>query len=157
MDEKSIAIIKNVLEELVKKMGFSGEIIVSQDIQDDSIICDLITGTDSNLLIGQHGVNLQALQHLARLVVRKNIPEKLHFTLDINSYRKQKNLSITQQAQQAAREAIDQKRCVSMQPMTTYERRLVHMELSKNSEVVTESVGEGENRKIIVKPANMFE
>lgn len=157
MDEKTTAIIKQTIEELISKMGFTGSVTISETNEIDSITCDITTETDSNFLIGQHGVNLQALQHLARLIVRKHIPEKIRFTLDINKYRQQKNQSIIQQAQQAAREAISQGRSVFMEPMTTYERRIVHLELSKNTEVSTESVGEGEERKIVVKPAGLID
>jgi spoIIIJ-associated protein len=128
---------------------------ISQTDDAESVTCDITTDADSNFLIGQHGINLQALQHLARLIVRKHVPEKIRFTLDINKYREQKNQSVMQQARLAAQEALTLGRGVFLPPMSTYERRLVHLELSQNSEVVTESIGEGENRKIVVKPANL--
>lgn len=156
MDAKTTEIIKKTIEELIEKMGFSGIVTISQDENDDNIFCNINTETDSNFLIGQHGTNLQALQHLSRLIVRKHVPEKIRFTLDINSYRQQKNQSVIEQAKLAARDALSQGRAISMPPMSTYERRIVHLELSKNSEVVTESIGEGEGRKILVKPANML-
>lgn len=157
MDEKIKAIIKKTIEELLEKMGFSGTVTVLESGEADSVTCDITTDVDSNFLIGQHGVNLQALQHLARLIIRKHIPEKIRFTLDINNYRQQKNQSIIEQARLAANEALSQGRSVFMEPMTTYERRIVHLELSTNSQVSTESVGEGESRKIVVKPANLIE
>jgi spoIIIJ-associated protein len=95
---------------------------------------------------------LQALQHIARLIVRKKTEEKVHFVLDVNSYRQQKNQTLIQQADEAARQAIDEKRAVIMKPMSTYERRIVHLQLSQNAQVTTESAGEGDERKIIVKP-----
>jgi spoIIIJ-associated protein len=157
MEEKNTIIIKETIEELLHKMGFSGSVAVSTVDEDENMTCDITTDTDSNFLIGQHGINLQALQHLARLIVRKNIPEKIRFTLDINNYRQQKNQSIIEQAKIAAREAISQGRSIFMDPMTTYERRIVHLELSKNSQISTESVGEGESRKIVIKPANLVD
>ncbi len=153
MDEKTTAVIKKTIEELITKMGFSGQVTVTEMEEADSITCDITTETDSSFLIGQHGINLQALQHLVRLIVRKHVPEKIRFTLDINKYRQQKNQSIIEQANQAAREAVAQGQSIFMDPMTTYERRIVHLELSKNSQVTTESIGEGESRKIVIKPA----
>lgn len=157
MDEKTITIIKKTIEELLEKMGFSGKVTITQDENDEGVFCNIDTDTDSNFLIGQHGTNLQALQHLTRLIVRKHVPEKIRFTLDINNYRHQKNQSVIEQAKLAAKDALSQGRAISMQPMSTYERRIVHLELSKNSEVATESVGEGEDRRILVKPANMID
>ena len=157
MDEKTTAIIKKIIEELITKMGFSGKVTVMESDEVDSVTCDITTDVDSNFLIGQHGINLQALQHLARLIVRKHIPEKIRFTLDINKYRQEKNQTIIEQARIAAREAVKQGCSVFMDPMTTYERRIVHLELSKNSEVSTESVGEGESRKVAIKPVGLVE
>lgn len=147
--------IKKTVEELLEKMGFAAQVAVSDSEKEDaSVICNITTKNDSSFLIGQHGANLQAIQHIARLMIRKNLPEKIRFILDVNFYRQQKNQSIIEQARAAANEALSQGRAVFMSPMSTYERRIVHLELSKNSQVSTESTGEGEERKIVVKPVN---
>ena len=154
MEEKNREIIKATVEELLAKMGFEASIEITQSEDDPlSATCNIQTDTDSNLLIGQGGVNLQALQHIARLLLRKKIEEKIRFVIDVNSYRQEKNQSIIEMANSAAQQAVSERRAVVMRPMSTYERRIVHMELSKNSEVVTESIGEGEGRKVVVKPA----
>ncbi len=151
-------IIKSTLEELLAKMGFSStvEIDDSSAEDQDGIICNIITKDDSNFLIGQYGVNLQAVQHIARLLVRKQTEEKIKFVIDVNSYRKQKNESIVELAKESAQQAIDEKRAVVMKPMSNYERRLVHLELSKNTAITTESIGEGEDRKIVIKPIDFI-
>lgn len=154
MDEKTKNLIKKTVEELIEKMGFSGQVILSDSENEDSLLCNIITEADSNFLIGQYGANLQAIQHISRLIVRKSLPEKIRFTLDVNSYRQQKNQSLVEQARATAEEAISQHRAVFMKPMSTYERRVVHLELSKNPDVSTESIGEGEERKIVVKPTD---
>lgn len=156
MDEKTITLIKKTIEELLKNMGFTGTVSAITTEPEDIIYAISTNNNDSHLLIGQYGVNLQALQHLARLIVRKQLPDKIRFSIDINDYRQQKNHSIVELAHQAAQEAVEKHHSVVLKPMSTYERRLVHLELSKNSEVVTESIGEGESRKIIVKPADML-
>ncbi|HOW60512.1 MAG TPA: R3H domain-containing nucleic acid-binding protein [Candidatus Moranbacteria bacterium] len=157
MEEQISNDLKKIITDLIQKMGFSAQVSVSNSKENDSIICNLSTDTDSHFLIGQHGTNLQAIQHIVRLVVRKKISEKINFILDVNSYKQQRNESIAEQAQSAAKEAITQHRAIIMKPMSTYERRIVHMELSKNPKVYTESVGEGDERKIIVKPKDSIE
>jgi len=158
MNKETADLIKKTIEQLLEKMGFPSDVHVSQAADDEeSIICDVTTAADSNFLIGQHGINLQAIQHLARLMVRKATDEKVRFVLDVNSYRQQKNQSVVELAHQTAAQAIEEKRAIMMKPMSTYERRIVHMELSKNENVVTESVGEGESRKIVVKPAGLLQ
>ncbi len=153
MNEQTTTAIKTIIEDVLKNMGFSGTISTVKS-QEEETIYEISTDSDSShLLIGQYGVNLQAFQHIARLIVRKRFPEKIHFSIDVNDYRKQKNNSVIESALQAAKEAIEKHQPVTMRPMSTYERRIVHLKLSKNPNVTTESIGEGESRKIVIKPA----
>ncbi|MDO8529433.1 MAG: R3H domain-containing nucleic acid-binding protein [bacterium] len=156
MEEKNLKIIQETVKELMEKAGFSCEVEAREfDLDDqEGVLCNIKNEGDSNLLIGQFGINLQSFQHIARLIVRKKISDKANFILDVNSYREQKNQSVIRQANEVAEQVINEGRVIIMKPMSAYERRLVHLELSKNEKVKTESVGEGENRKIMVKPAN---
>lgn len=158
MESKNLEIIKTTVQELIEKIGFSPQVEIIQETEGDreNIICNVNVSEDSHLLIGQYGINLSALQHIARLLVRKKTDEKIKFVLDINSYRRQKNESIIDLAHQAAEQAVTEGRAIIMRPMSAYERRLVHIELAGNMDVVTESVGESEGRKIVVKPAKQI-
>lgn len=149
-------IIKKTVEELVGKMGFGCEVEIKEPDSKsaDTIICNIKTA-DSNFLIGQYGVNLQSLQHIARLLARKKTEERINFTVDVNSYREEKNSSIEKMAEDMAGQAVREKRAMIMRPMSPYERRLVHLVLSKNSLIKTESAGEGEDRKVVIKPAEL--
>lgn len=156
MDTQTKEVIRKTIEELLQRMGFPATVNINEDTEEGSLSCNITTENDSNFLIGQHGVNLQAMQHLSRLMVRKQIPEKIRFTLDVNGYRQQKNQSIMEQAVEAANKAIAENRTVIMNPMSNYERRIAHLELSKNEKVKSESTGEGEDRKIVVKPLGLL-
>lgn len=155
MKDKNLEIIKSTVQELVEKIGFSPKVEVNQKTEGDkeNIICNVNVSEDSHLLIGQYGINLQALQHIARILVRRKTDDKVKFVLDVNSYRQQKNESIIDLAREAAEQAVTEGRAIIMRPMSAYERRLVHLELADNMNVVTESIGEGEGRKVVVKPA----
>ena len=150
-------IIKNVTKDVLDKMGFEGEVEVRKEKgqEEERMICGIET-SDSNFLIGQHGVNLDALEHIIRSLVRKKTEERVKFILDINAYRQEKNGSVIRMAREMAEEAVLEKRAIVLRPMTPYERRLVHMELSNDSQIETESVGEGENRKVIIKPIGLI-
>ena len=156
MEKETKKLIEETIVSLLQNMGFSQETVEIQEADDEGVVCNIITGSDSHFLIGQHGVNLQALQHISRLIVRKKTDEKIKFILDINDYRKQKNQSVIEQAVAAANDAVSLRRAVVMKPMSTYERRIVHLELSKDKRVITESAGEGESRKVIIKPADQL-
>jgi len=152
-------IIKATVAELLDKMGFSCEIEMLHETEEgengetrENIICNIKT-EESNFLIGQYGVNLQSLQHIARILIRKKTDEHVHFILDVNFYRKEKSFSIVALAKNTAQQVVQEKRAIVLRPMSPYERRLVHMELSKNSAVTTESIGDGDDRKVVIKPA----
>ncbi len=158
MEEKNIEMIKELTKDFILKMGFDAEIesIKTDQEEEECLIVNIKVRDDSNLLIGQYGANLQPIQHILRLIARKKISdEKLKFTIDVNSYRQQKNESLLEMARSAAEEAISEGRTIVLRPMSAYERRLIHIELSKNEKVVTESMGEEENRKVVIKPSSM--
>ena len=156
MNETNLKIIQETVEEILAKGGFAvtTEISVSKEGEEENVTCNLLTTEDSSFLIGQYGMNLQALQHLIRLIVRKKTDDKVKFVLDVNSYRQQKNEAVVSLAKAAVEQALSENKPIVMRPMSAYERRLVHMELSGDSRVMTESIGEGEARKVVVKPAN---
>ncbi len=144
--------ITTIVDELIAKMGFVATIGIREGQEEggDAIICNIKT-EDSNFLIGQYGMNLQSLQHIVRVIIRKRIEAPVNFILDVNSYRQEKNDSIVRLAKNLAEEVVTGKKEVVMRPMTAYERRIVHMELSKNDQIRTESVGEGELRRIVIR------
>jgi spoIIIJ-associated protein len=148
---------RECVEGLLEKMGFAGQISTKKSLEEDKtrILVNIET-QDSNFLIGQYGVNLEALQHLSRVIIRKKIEEKIDLVVDVNSYRQEKSSSIIKMAQDLAEQALRENRAVALRPMSAYERRLVHTELSKNEKITTESVGEGEERKVVIKPATLL-
>jgi len=153
MDKKNKEIIKSTTEDLLKTIGFDCEVEVVEEGEDDSrVICDITMQKDANIIIGQGGENLQALQHLTRLLVRKKTEEIVKFVLDINSYKKDQEGSVIELAKEMATQAIKDKKTVVMRPMSAYNRRLVHMLLAENKEIITESVGDDSERRIVIKP-----
>ncbi len=145
--------IQQVVLDLTKKMNIESEVEMKEVFQGEkeNLVCNVKT-EESSYLIGQYGVNLQALQHLARVIVRKKTEEKADFILDVNFYRQEKNESISVLAKSMAERVIAEQKAIVLRPMSPYERRLVHMELSSNDQIKTESIGEGEERQVIIKP-----
>lgn len=155
MDKKVKKIIEEATKNITTMMGFNCQISIDEVEDENGVntVCNVSTESDSNFLIGQNGDNLQALQHLVRLIVRNQSDERTKFTIDVNSYKKEKNDSIVYLAKDMAEKAVSDRKAVVLRPMSAYERRLVHMELSENKDVITESMGEGEERKIVIKPS----
>lgn len=147
--------IKKIVSELISRMGFLASVSVKESEEDGAIVCDVNT-EESNFLIGQYGLNLQSLQHIARVLVRKNAPVRANFILDVNYYRQEKNDSLIKLARSFSEQALSEKRAVVMRPMTPYERRVVHLELSKDDRIKTESIGEGDDRRVVIKPVELI-
>jgi spoIIIJ-associated protein len=92
---------------------------------------------------------LPALETALRLVAKRNNLFLLH--ADINNYRREREKLIIELARAAARKVLLTKQEVELPPMNAYERRLVHVELVSRPDIKTESIGEGTERKVVVK------
>jgi len=90
------------------------------------------------------------IKHLTAIIARKSEDES--YFVDINNYRKEREKLISELAKAAATKAVTTKAEVKLPPMNAYERRLVHMELSMRPDVKTESIGEGRDRGVVVRP-----
>lgn len=153
MKEESKKIIKEETANLINLMGFGVEISIIEDENDENrVICNISSDSEANFLIGQNGENLQAIQHLVRLLVRKKTDDMIKFLVDVNFYRKDQESSILNLAKEAAEDAINNKKTVVLKPMSAYNRRLVHMFLANNKDVVTESSGDESERRVVIKP-----
>lgn len=150
--------IKQTTEHLLSLLGFDGAVIVTERAGvggEKTILCNISIERDAHLLIGQQGGNLRALQHLAVLAARKKDSAVTQFVVDVNAYRAEKEEYIERLAQEAAQKSIKEKKPVMLQPMGAYERRIVHVTLAEDDTVVTESIGEGDERKVIVRAASV--
>ncbi len=141
--------IKETIIDLLKRMNFDGKVDV--DISDENNILANIQTEQANFLIGQSGANLDALQHIIRIIINKKSGEFVHFILDVNNYRKYKIELLKELAENVAKQVLTEKVAVTLRPMTAYDRRIVHLALANNSQIVTESIGNGTERKITIK------
>lgn len=158
MDATQAKRVQEITQSVVAHMGFDAQAAIREPVCEGQgdFICNIRIDGDSNLLIGQHGVNLQALQHLVRLLAKKEFQENVVFSLDVNSYWEQKSQALVKEARSAADQAIQTRSSVTLRPMAGYERKIIHAELALNDRVTTESAGTNENRKVIVKPASIL-
>ena len=126
----------------------------------------IIAGDDASTLIGHHGDTLDALQYLANLAsARKNINgerDKSRVTIDIEGYRAKREETLRALARRMAQKALRNRRSVMLEPMSAYERRIIHSEIQGIEGVSTNSIGSDNNRKIVIfltdkKPKEIFE
>ncbi len=153
-------IIESSVEKILELMDFTATCSIKEEIDTKSnkkaYICTIKTATDSRFLIGQKGSNLYAFEHILRSILYKNgFSDRV--SLDVNGYKEDKDRVLTHIAKDAADQAAREKKPVVLRPMNAYERRIVHMTVCDDTRVETESIGEGENRKVIIKPQSIME
>ncbi|MDR0649799.1 MAG: KH domain-containing protein [Synergistaceae bacterium] len=110
-----------------------------------------IEGEDSAIVIGRHGETLKALEFLTNLIYRpdQNMPK---IRLDCGGYRMRREESLVRLAESVAREVMHRRSPVSLEPMSSWERRIIHLALQDNPAIRTSSEGEEPLRKIVVYP-----
>ncbi len=107
---------------------------------------------DPKVLIGEKGATLAEIQRLLGKILRKKTGESVYLNLDINEYKEKKTESLKGVIKELADEVSFTGKEKTLPPMSSYERRVVHTELSSHPNIETESVGEGLERKVIIKP-----
>ena len=147
--------IKKITQEFFEKTGFEPEILFGSQI-DSTIPVDLKLN-EPQILIGEGGRTLAEIQHLLVAILRKNVPcaskeDIFYIDLDVQDYKKKKNEYLKDIAQSVADDVFLTKKEKTLPPMPSYERRIVHLELRKRGDVVSESIGERDNRRVVVKP-----
>ena len=111
-----------------------------------------IEGDDSGLLIGHRGETLRALQFIVSLVVNKERDDSVRVLLDVEGYRDRRERSLTKLAERVAEKVASTGQPITLEPMSPYDRRIVHVALAEHPRVATESSGWGVGRRVSVSP-----
>ena len=167
VNEQNIELLKQTIDQILKRIGIEGQVFarIIEPFEDQKVFTNTlelegketivfnIKTNEANVLIGHNGENLLALQHLIRILARRKDESLIPFNLDINNYRKEKGEKLQTTAELAAKRARETGRRVILRPMPSYDRRIVHLFLSKENDLITESEGIDPDRKITVKPS----
>lgn len=140
--------IHNFLDVFLKQI--SEEKIEYNVLEDDYYLYVNIEGEKTNHLIGYRGETLNALQTLLSSVANKEIEERVRVILDISGYREKRKKVLEELAEKVAKTVEKTRKKVVLEPMSAYERKIIHSKLQKNNKVTTESVGEEPNRKVAI-------
>ncbi len=136
---------------LIRDIGLSAEASLFQC--EDNTRRILIQGEEASLFIGHHGDTLDALQYLANLAAtrKKDGGEKAkRVTIDVEGYRRKREETLRALARRMAEKALRNQRSVMLEPMTPYERRIIHYEVQGIEGVSTNSIGSDLNRKVVI-------
>jgi spoIIIJ-associated protein len=103
-------------------------------------------------LVGPNGETLYALQRITRLIVGREQGSRTHLVVDVNGFRSRRQQSLRRLARRLAKQAVATDRTVVLEPMPPNERRIIHIALRDHPGVRTESIGEGDRRKVTIIP-----
>src|SRR5215212_3830178 len=141
--------VRVLVSSVLDAMGFEARVevydaggFIAADVAPDNIA----------LFIGQKGETIDALQYLVNVAAFRERPFFKRVVLDAEGYRQRRVEAIQGMAHRTARRAVRERRTVEMPPMNAAERRVVHLFLSENPGVTTESEGSGDNRRVRVSP-----
>ena len=143
--------IKETILKITKDMGFevNAEVKVRDDILNITLFSD-----KNNLLIGKDGKNMSALSTVVRQIVFNELGYYYKFNLDVGEYKLKQQKNLERMAHKLAREVAKTKVEVKLDPMNSYERRIIHNTLNDDRYVYTESFGEEPNRYVVIKIRN---
>ena len=149
---------KDVLETLLSLMGITASVMPSDEFSvedkggDASSIALDIEGEDLGILIGRRGQTLASLQYIVRLIVGYQKQMRLPIIIDVEGYKRRRYEALRALAWRMAEEVKTRRTPFALEPMSAFERRIIHLALADDAGVVTESTGVGESRKVVILP-----
>lgn len=149
MEQKNLDQVKEIAEELLNKLTVTASVEVSGE--DGGIHLD-IAGEDLGILIGFHGETLAALQLILSLALYKRLGKWNPVVVDVGGWRKRREEQLRKLAERMAERVKFTNEEQALPPMASFERRIIHLALSDNPNVTTQSRGEGRERRVVVKP-----
>ena len=141
--------LKESINKILKLMNIEANLEVRK--REENIDIKIFSNNNS-ILIGKDGKNLESLQNILRQILTSNIESNYRINLDIENYREKKISNLERTAKRIAREVKHTKVEAKLDPMNSYERRIIHNALTNNKYVYTESTGTEPNRYVVIKP-----
>jgi len=112
-----------------------------------------VDGDDLGLLIGRHGTTLAALQYMVNVMVNRKMGTRVLVNIDAEHYKRRREETLRGLARRMADRVRQTSRSITLEPMPAAERRIIHLVLAEDELVTTGSVGEGEDRKVVIYPS----
>ena len=155
LEEVSVAgcqIISQLLGHMEIEAELSAAYQHSTNAEEDPYLSIDIEGEDLGILIGRRGETMDALQYIARVMLRKKMGRWVNLSIDVSGYKNHREQQLRRLAHRMAQQVTQFGRPISLEPMLAYERRIIHMTLQDNPGVRTESSGDGNHRHVTITP-----
>jgi spoIIIJ-associated protein len=155
-DDDVVGVSVRTLETLLSHMGITAAVSVEESPPQEEgapgVITLDVSGDDLGILIGRRGQTLTSLQHIVRVIVAHQTKTRVPIVVDVEGYKQRRYEALQALAWRVAEQVKAKSRQFTLEPMLAYERRIIHLTLANNPEVTTESVGEGDDRKVVIMP-----
>lgn len=148
-DTEAEALVSELLDYFLGTMGVVADTFVRDELVNGALVFD-IEGEDAGLLIGRRGETLQALQLLVSMIVSRQLGRKCYINIDVEGYRARRIDRLRSLARRTASNVDESGQSMPLEPMSSFERRIVHIALADHPGVVTESDGEGADRRVVI-------
>ncbi len=146
--------VRLLLSGLFERMCANVQMVIKQE-SPNQITVD-ITGEDAGMIIGRHGRTLSAIQYMVNIIVNRNRrgePDRVKVILDSRGYRSRKERQLRELAIRAARRVKRTRKPVTLRPMLPSDRRVIHITLADDPDVITYSIGRNPLKRVVVAPA----
>ena len=149
ISKDNLKVIKEIVDELLKLL----EVEVKPVIEEKDGLVNIQLQTDNpGILIGYHGDTLASLQIMLSMMTYRKLGSWVKILVDVGDYRERRKETLDKMALSAAQKVKFSGQDYAFPPMSSSDRRIIHIALSENPDVTTESQGEGFERKVVVKP-----
>jgi spoIIIJ-associated protein len=146
-EKDAVKVVTETLDTLLGLLGVTGKVEV---LSDEIPLALDIKGDDLGILIGRRGQTLACLEYITKLIVVGRLKTWLPLSVDVASYKERRRDSLQRLALYLAEQVKSRRHSITMEPMPADERRIVHLTLADNPDVTTQSIGEGEDRKVVI-------
>ena len=143
-------VIQHIIETILEKLQLTGSVVVTTD--ETGSFRAAIETEETGLLIGYHGKTLESMQAIIGIIASKELERWVKIYVNVGDYREKREEALMHMALRAADRAISMGREVDLPRLSPSERRIVHLTLSGDDRVETESTGDGDNRTLLVRP-----
>lgn len=148
MDKKEEIKVKKTIEELIKVLGIEGTFELSFEDETFHVLLDT---PDMGIVIGYHGEVLESIQLITSLAVSKVLNRFVRVSFEAGDYKKNRTDYLTSLALKTKERVLSEQREIPLSNLKSWERRVIHMFLQEDKEVVSESQGEGRDRILVIR------
>ena len=110
-----------------------------------------IEGDDSGLIIGRKCETLRSFEFLISFIIKRQLDKRVRVILDVEGYQERRRSNLVSIAESNAKKVIKYGKPIKMDPMSPFDRRIIHLALEKDKKVITESQGSGSRRQVVIK------